>query len=199
MKVGREGNFIKLGKIRSGVSGHNPKFGRGSSADGSETATPEQRHTSLGKRSFDGSSAVVGPAGEVAISGSERVYSGKLTENRPETYTENNDDNGQTPVSHSLPKDSKPLLKFKFKKPSIESQNSASQEEEKSLIKGQRSKRKRPSPFMEKTSINEDDGTQANQENLMDEIMDANWILKKLGKDAIGKRVEVHQPSDNSW
>ncbi|CBI24915.3 unnamed protein product, partial [Vitis vinifera] len=29
--------------------------------------------------------------------------------------------------------------------------------------------------------------------------MDANWILKKLGKDAIGKRVEVHQSSDNSW
>jgi hypothetical protein len=30
-------------------------------------------------------------------------------------------------------------------------------------------------------------------------MMEANWILKKLGKDAIGKRVEVHQPSDNSW
>jgi hypothetical protein len=30
-------------------------------------------------------------------------------------------------------------------------------------------------------------------------MMEANWILKKLGYDAIGKRVEVHQPSDNSW
>ncbi|KAF7831738.1 Histone-lysine N-methyltransferase 2B isoform A [Senna tora] len=29
--------------------------------------------------------------------------------------------------------------------------------------------------------------------------MDANWILMKLGKEAIGKRVEVHQTSDNSW
>ncbi|KAG9133854.1 hypothetical protein Leryth_017935 [Lithospermum erythrorhizon] len=33
----------------------------------------------------------------------------------------------------------------------------------------------------------------------MDEIMDANWILQKLGKVAIGKRVEVHQATDNSW
>ncbi|GKB49213.1 hypothetical protein Tco_0899966 [Tanacetum coccineum] len=33
----------------------------------------------------------------------------------------------------------------------------------------------------------------------MGEIMDANWIIQKLGKHAIGKIVEVHQPSNNSW
>lgn len=198
LKGGREGNFIKLGKIRSGVSGYNPKFGRVSSADGSETAAPEQTHSSLGKRNTEVTTTAVGPAGEVPTIKSERVYSGKLSESRPDTYTESSDDYGRTPVLHSLPKESKPLLKFKFKKPSIETQNSANQEEEKSSIKGQRSKRKRPSPFMDKMSSNED-VTQAHQADLMDEIMDANWILKKLGKDAVGKRVEVHQPSENSW
>ncbi|KAL2514446.1 hypothetical protein Fot_28417 [Forsythia ovata] len=33
----------------------------------------------------------------------------------------------------------------------------------------------------------------------MNEIMDANWILQNLGKDSAGKRVEIHQPSNNSW
>lgn len=173
---------IKLGKIRSGITDYNAKFGQASGAD---AATPEQAHTSLGR--------------EVPTLGSERVYSRKQSGSRPETYTANNDAYGQTLASHSLPKDPKPLLKFKFKKPSTENQNSANQEEEKSSIKGQRSKRKRPSPFVEKLSISGVDGTQAQQEILMDEIMDANWILKKLGKDAIGKRVEVHQQSDNSW
>ena len=67
-------------------------------------------------------------------------------------------------------------------------------------IKGQRSKRKRPSPFKEKTTFNESEGvSQSRQDSAMDGIMDANWILMKLGTDAIGKRVEVHQTSDNSW
>ena len=86
------------------------------------------------------------------------------------------------------------------RKPSIESQNSSQQEEEKMTIKGQRSKRKRPSPFKEKASFNESEGvSQSHQDSAMDGIMDANWILMKLGNDAIGKRVEVHQTSDNSW
>jgi hypothetical protein len=50
---------------------------------------------------------------------------------------------------------------------------------------------------MEKTMYNEDEGM--SQSHLDSEMMEANWILKKLGYDAIGKRVEVHQPSDNSW
>ncbi|KAL5543382.1 hypothetical protein UlMin_007166 [Ulmus minor] len=194
----REGNFIKLGKIKSGVSDDNPKFGRGSSVDQHENATPEQTHNSMGKRSIEGSKATAGPIGEVLSSRNERIHSGRHSESQPDTHADNNDDYAQTPVSHSLPRDPKPMLRFKLKKPSVENQNSPNPEEEKSSIKGQRSKRKRPSPFMEKAS-NEDDATQSGQDNLIDEIMDANWILKKLGKDAVGKRVEVHQPSDNSW
>lgn len=99
-------------------------------------------------------------------------------------------------------RDSKPLLKLKFKNPYHENQSSWAPlgEDEKSSVKGQRSKRKRPSPFKDKTSTREDeDVSQQHGDDTMDEIMDANWILQKLGKDAIGKRVEVHQPSDNSW
>lgn len=47
---------------------------------------------------------------------------------------------------------------------------------------------------MEKTSPKEED-----EDNREGEIMDSNWILLKLDKGAIGKRVEVHQPSNNSW
>jgi hypothetical protein len=90
-------------------------------------------------------------------------------------------------------------LKLKIKKPNFENQSSLIplREEEKSNIRGQRSKRKRALNFMEKTMYNEDEGM--SQSHLDSEMMEANWILKKLGYDAIGKRVEVHQPSDNSW
>jgi len=196
LKVGgKEGNLLKVGKVRPEVSDVNPKFGRGSSAH--ETIIQEHTRISLGKRNSEGNIAADGSIGEVR--GSKEPW-GKLSESKPETYNEGNDDSGQTPGPQSLPKDSKPLLRFKFKKPTVENQTSPQPEEERSSIKGQRSKRRRPSPFMDKTLSNEDeDVTQLNQDNLMDEIMDANWILKKLGKDAIGKRVEVHQSSDNSW
>ncbi|KAL5827369.1 hypothetical protein ACOSQ3_019211 [Xanthoceras sorbifolium] len=192
---GRDGNVIKLGKVRQEVPDSDTKFGRGSSVDGSE----EHVRVSLGKRNADGSRVTVGPVGEVATLRGDKVVLGKQMEGRPDAYGESNDD---TPVLHSLPKDFKPSLKLKFRKRSLESQNAQipQPEEERSSIKGQRSKRKRPSPLLEKGSRNEDeDISQSNQGTLMDEMMDANWILKRLGKDAIGKRVEVHQPSENSW
>uniref|UniRef100_A0A803NBN8 PHD-type domain-containing protein n=1 Tax=Chenopodium quinoa TaxID=63459 RepID=A0A803NBN8_CHEQI len=96
-------------------------------------------------------------------------------------------------------KDSRPLLRLKFKTP-YPSSWVPNSEEERGSVKGQRSKRKRPSPLVEKPKHHEqEDVTESQDDNLMNEIMDANWILKKLGKDAIGKRVEVHQSSDNSW
>jgi hypothetical protein len=36
-------------------------------------------------------------------------------------------------------------------------------------------------------------------ENTVNKILDDNWILMKLGKDAVGKRVEVYQPFDTTW
>lgn len=199
--AGREGNFIKLGKVKSGASDFNPKLARGDRADGYEAIPLEPAHVSSGKSMEGGMPAAVPavPVIEVPTLRNDRVYSRKNSQNRSDMRTERNDDHGQTPVSQSSSKETKPLLKFKLKKPTVENQHSFN-EEEKTYAKGQRSKRKRPSPFMEKTSFSEnEDKKQSVQDNLMDEIMDANWILKKLGRDAVGKRVEVQQLSDNSW
>ncbi|XP_062203720.1 uncharacterized protein LOC133905924 [Phragmites australis] len=101
------------------------------------------------------------------------------------------------------------LLKLKFKRPHFEQPNTkasqpeglttwASQQEEPlNVSKGQRSKRKRPS--MDKVDGSDGKSTKRHQQSADDEAMDANWILCKLGKDAIGKRIEVHLASDGKW
>ncbi|KAK6240208.1 hypothetical protein QUC31_005677 [Theobroma cacao] len=201
--AGREGNLIKFGKIRSEIPELRSKLGAANSSDRHGIVPHEHTRVTSGKRSIDGSRLAAVPSGEVSTLRGGKVMSGKQLEDRADMYAESNEDYGRTPVLNSLPKDSKPSLKFKLKKPNLENQNSqVHSEEEKSSIKGQRSKRKRPSPFMEKSLFNEDedlDVTRSHQDSLMDGMMDASWILKKLGKDAIGKKVEIHQASDNSW
>ncbi|KAE9593494.1 putative histone-lysine N-methyltransferase chromatin regulator PHD family [Lupinus albus] len=178
---GSERKLIKLGKVKPEVSDFNTASGRGNISDGSLECT----HALQSKHSTDGMFDQVGTV--EATSRGEGTYG----------ETDGNNNNSLAP-SHSLPKDSKPLLRFKLKKPSIESLNSPHQE--KTIIKGQRSKRKRPTPFKEKKLFNEAENvSQSHQDCQMDEIMAANWILMKLGNDAVGKRVEVHQTSDNSW
>ncbi|CAG7890680.1 unnamed protein product [Brassica rapa] len=107
----------------------------------------------------------------------------------------------KTSISPSLQKEARPLLKFKLRKPDSGDQTSLaitqSEDEKLSSGKGQRSKRKRPSSLVDKASL-EEDGDSRQDSPRSDEMMDANWILKKLGKDSIGKRVEV-QGSQNSW
>ncbi|XVE76735.1 hypothetical protein DITRI_Ditri13aG0005200 [Diplodiscus trichospermus] len=201
--AGREGNLIKFGKIRPEIPELRSKFGAANSSGGYGIVPPEQARVESGKRSIDGSRLAAAPSAEVSTQRGGKVMSGKQLEDRADTYGESNEGYGRMPLLNSLPKDPKPSLKFKLKKPNLENQNSqVRSEEEKSSIKGQRSKRKRPSPFMEKSLFNEDedlDVTQAHQDSLMDGMMDASWILKRLGKDAIGKKVEIHQASDNSW
>lgn len=194
----REGNLIKFGKVRSDALNSNPKLDRGSGADGYEAIPLDDANVLSSKRSIEGSRVSVGPVGEIPTLRSERVSLGRQLEVRPDPYAESNDDSGDTPI---LPKDSKFSLKLKIKKPNLENQNSRvpPPDEEKSSIRGQRSKRKRPSIFMEKTSYNENEDEDVTQSHQDSEMMEANWILKKLGKDSIGKRVEVHQASDNSW
>ncbi|MED6111971.1 hypothetical protein PIB30_057312 [Stylosanthes scabra] len=177
---GREENVIKLGKLKPEVSEFSLTSARG-------------------EVPLDHTRILQGNANVEAVPRGERTYHRRPKEGNSDAFDGTRENNNQTP-SHSLPKDSKPLLRLKFKSPSVESQNSALQVEEKTTVKGQRSKRKRPSPFKEKASFNvARDVNQSQTGSLMDEIMDANWILMKLGNDAIGKRVEVHQTSDNSW
>ncbi|XP_073103400.1 uncharacterized protein [Elaeis guineensis] len=169
----KEKNFIKLGKVYARQGNSNSGIG-----EACELTTACRSHLVVGKRSTE-----VGPAAETLAQRNDVV----LQKKQP----------ADTPVkSFTQPK---PLLKLKFKKSYIEQQSSwAPQGEEVNSVKGQRSKRKRPSA--EKLSVEDDENhLQLHQENSMDGAMDANWILQKLGKDAIGKRVEVHQSSDNSW
>ncbi|AQK40387.1 RING/FYVE/PHD-type zinc finger family protein [Zea mays] len=134
------------------------------------------------------------------------------TRNRPfaqkQSHSSQVDENQGTADS---PDNLKPsLLKLKFKRPHYEQLNTqasqpeeptswvSQQEDQFNVAKGQRSKRKRPS--MEKADGL--DGTtpaKRHHQSTDDEVMDANWILRKLGKDAIGKRIEVHLTSDGKW
>lgn len=185
----KEGNTIKIKKSNPEVSNMNPKSGVQKLADGHDMVPPANTRILLGKRSTDKSTATAGTV-------TDSTRGEKLAKLRLSGGL--NDDDGQSPsVSNAPPKDSKPLLRLKFKNPYYENQTSWAPpgEDDKSFVKGQRSKRKRPSP-VEKTLAKEDE----EEANTMDDgIMDANWILQKLGKEAIGKRVEVHQPSSNSW
>ncbi|KAF3629515.1 putative tRNA-dihydrouridine(20a/20b) synthase [NAD(P)+]-like [Capsicum annuum] len=198
---GKESHLIKIKKVSSEAT-HFPSKVGGKLADGSGPDPPHKTFGILGKRSNDGS--VITRAGaEVPATRGNKLASVKHAETMPASCDDLNDEKNSTPsVSNSTRKDPKPLLKLKFKNPYHESQNAWASpgEEEKSMVKGQRSKRKRAPAFGEKTSTRADDNSsQWYEDNTMDEFMDANWILQKLGKDAKGKRVEVHHPSDNTW
>ncbi|XP_039002149.1 uncharacterized protein LOC120128550 [Hibiscus syriacus] len=201
--MGREGNLIKFGRIRSEIPESRSKVGSANSSDGHGIVPLEHIRIALGKGNIDGNRLSAAPSGDVSTLRGGKVVSGKQLEARDDTCGESSEDYGHTPILNSLSKDPKPTLKFKLKKPVLDNQNSQFHyDEEKSSIKGQRSKRKRPSPFVEKSFFNEDEDvnfTQSHQDSLMDGMMDASWILKKLGKDAVGKKVEIHQASDNSW
>lgn len=136
-----------------------------------------------------------------ATRGNDEIIS--MTNSKAAPYNSRGEFHGSThlPSVSDPSRDLKPLLKLKFKNLYLENRSSwVSQGEEKSTVKGQRSKRKRPSPLMDKVGAREDVGyTDLHQENMTEEVMDANWILQKLGKDAIGKRVEIHRQSDSSW
>ncbi|KAJ9563511.1 hypothetical protein OSB04_008671 [Centaurea solstitialis] len=133
-----------------------------------------------------------------------RVSFGKRSTEKSDARDQNDGNRGPTSVANSSEKELKPLLRLKFKNPYSDHQTSWAPigEDDKSSVKGQRSKRKRPSPFMDKSSFaKEDEGVGRSYEDIdsMEDIMDANWIIQKLGKDAIGKVVEVHQRTNNTW
>ncbi|KAG2329266.1 hypothetical protein Bca52824_000446 [Brassica carinata] len=146
-----------------------------------ETASQEEQQRSLLRKS---SEEKRGSQGEVGTSKGEG----------------GGDSNG---AQQELQKDSRRLLKLKIK-----THNPESQEREAPRIvyersksgKGHRSKRKRASPPAEKSAFNEDEDVSLSREDsLLDEMLDASWILKKLGKDAKGKKVQIHEASDDTW
>ncbi|XP_058073679.1 uncharacterized protein LOC131222567 isoform X2 [Magnolia sinica] len=198
---GKVSSTIKLGKVKLEVSQSNTKVSRGNITEELDSAS-EITPTVLGRRDVQESSTAVEPVTVAALRNDEGLLRKHSKGGSIGLRVESHDNILLPPVSGSISKDPKPLLKLKFKNPYFGNQSSwvSQGEEEKNTVKGQRSKRKRPSPSTEKAPAREDenDGHLQQENPINDEVMDANWILKKLGKDAIGKRVEVHQPSDNS-
>uniref|UniRef100_A0A7N0T312 Uncharacterized protein n=1 Tax=Kalanchoe fedtschenkoi TaxID=63787 RepID=A0A7N0T312_KALFE len=188
-----EGNKPNLGKVTPEVYVPD-KFMRRSVADGEEP-TSQKASTLIGKRNI----VAIGPVKESISSRSDRVSSRNQLVKFPDVSSKV-PENVSKKHDMLVQNDSKPLLKLKFKNPYFENPSSwvTQNDDEKSLVKGQRSKRKRSSN-LEKLALQDKDTSRTEQGHSVDASMDANWILKRLGKDAIGKRVEVHQPSDNSW
>lgn len=196
---GKEGNLIKLGKVSSDASDVKRKSS-GGSADAEDSNPLEHPRVVFRRRSIQGSVAASDPTPIIRTYRREKPPLVKQMEVKQYIQSESNSDRSTIPDSQPPAKESKPLLKLKFKHINSDSQPPQLLcSEEKSSIKGQRSKRKRPTSFIGKTLMDGEGGNLLHEDNLSDEIMDANWILKKLGEDAIGKRVEVHRQSDNSW
>ncbi|KAI4302519.1 hypothetical protein MLD38_038253 [Melastoma candidum] len=187
----KDGNQSKFGKVFSRNTG-----------DRGEKNSTERTRLVFRKRNAEGETPASEIISSVNSSRSDKASPGMQMVGRQEVHNERISEPTQTPSSQNSAKDTKPLLKLKFKNISRDSPSSQlpPRDEEKSSVKGQRSKRKRPSPAVSKNANDEDGGaSQSRRDYLVDEIMDANWILKKLGKDAIGKGVEIHQASDKTW
>ncbi|KAK3139906.1 hypothetical protein QOZ80_5AG0392440 [Eleusine coracana subsp. coracana] len=151
-----------------------------------------------GKRSISGMENANESSTRNRLSGHKQSHASQLDENQGASFS-----------SESPDKLKPSLLKLKFKRPHFEQPNTqtpqpegltlwgSQQEEQLNVAKGQRSKRKRPS--MDKVDGLDGKSAKRHQQSTDEEVMDANWILRKLGKDAIGKRIEVHLASDDKW
>ncbi|XP_047310949.1 uncharacterized protein LOC124914444 [Impatiens glandulifera] len=198
----KEGSLIKIKKKNLEVPQINTRFSGGSKANGDESVSSGNPHVSQHSKSVIRNVAT----SEAPTTSNPIVYSRKNTEGKSGTSVGINIKSSVPMSSGSQPppqKDSKPLLKLKFKNPYFENQTSWSShgvDEKSCSVKGRRSKRKRHPNREKSVSMGEDEQHDSiGEDTSINEILDANWILQKLGKDSIGKRVEIHQPSDNSW
>lgn len=164
----------------------------------SEVSNISSKHTG-----GDGASARRGP--EVPVSRKNKYSSIKSADDVPTMSSELVDDNSSLPpMSQASSEDHKPHFIFKIPKnsntgnhnvPSNSTNGNAvclPGKQDITYSRGQRSKRRRP-------AVGDGDTSQWHEDNTIKEFTDANWILQKLGKDAAGKRVEIHQSSNNTW
>ncbi|KAL3651879.1 hypothetical protein CASFOL_004881 [Castilleja foliolosa] len=178
-------------------------------ADGYESVSPKNTtYSVLGKRSGEYRASARSES-EVPVSKRNKYLSIKQAEEDDASITGNLVlDDSSSNVLRAASRDHRPSLKFKIPKTSnngdqknvlanlsggINQNSSLPGKEDITYTRGQRSKRRRPSGGAE------DGGSQWGEDNTVKNFTDANWILQKLGKDAAGKRVEIHQPSNNSW
>ncbi|XP_057790090.1 uncharacterized protein LOC131007027 isoform X2 [Salvia miltiorrhiza] len=171
-------------------------------SEGHESVSPRNTYSILGKRSAeDSASARSGP--EVPASRRSKHTSIGHGEDVSASGDLIDDSSSLPSVSQAPTKERKPYLKFKIPKNSNNGNQIVSStgnqdslpppgKDEITYTRGQRSKRRRPAP-------GDEDSSQRHEDSTIKDFTDANWILQKLGKDAAGKRVEVHQSSSNSW
>lgn len=198
---GKEGPLIKLRSAsNSEFSNISSKHSGGGFSEGYESGSPKNTHSVLGKRSAEDS------APGVPSSRRSKHFSMGHGEDVSVSGDPIDDSSSLPSVSQTSTKERKPFLKFKIPKnttngnqnvssdSNIGNQDSLPPTGKNEIIytRGQRSKRRRPAAGDEELSQKREDST-------IKDFTDANWILQKLGKDATGKRVEVHQPSSNSW
>ncbi|KAK4414470.1 hypothetical protein Salat_2860000 [Sesamum alatum] len=202
----KEGHLIKIKNVSSEVSNFNSELTGGESYDALESVSPQNTHSLLGTRGT-GDSASARSGLEVPVNRRNKYSSMKYGEDRPTVSGDMIDDNSSLPsMSPASSKDRKPYLKFRIPKSSnngnqnvLSDSNNGNQnplplsgKEDITYTRGQRSKRRRP-------ALGDGDASQWHEDNTMKDFTDANWILQKLGKDAAGKRVEIHQSSNNTW
>ncbi|KAL0411338.1 UNVERIFIED_CONTAM: hypothetical protein Slati_3723500 [Sesamum latifolium] len=166
----KDSHLIKFKNGNSELSNISSKLTGGEFADGYESVSPKNTYSILGKRGTE-DSASVRSSSEVPASTKDRkpFLKFKIPKNS-NSGNQNVPSNFSTGTQNPLPLPGK---------------------EEITYTRGQRSKRRRPGQ-------GDEDATQW-REDTMKDFTDANWILQKLGKDAAGKRVEVHQASNKSW
>ncbi|KZV43036.1 hypothetical protein F511_21432 [Dorcoceras hygrometricum] len=178
---GKEGHLIDAKKDNTEFS----EF-----TDGYESVSLKDKHSAFGKRGTEDIESSRSGS-DILISGRNTYSSRKYAEDGPTISGDLNDDSIIPSVPQASLRDHKPYLKFKIPNNSKHG-NQTPVKEEITYTRGQRSKRRRP-------ALEEGDASQWQEDNTMKEFTDANWVLQKLGKDAAGKRVEIHQSSTNSW
>ncbi|KAL8542260.1 hypothetical protein ACS0TY_003213 [Phlomoides rotata] len=196
---GNEGHMIKLKNSNSEPSNISSKLTGGEFSEGYESVSP--KYLGVRKRSTEDS------ASDVPVSKRSKHSSFKHAADGSVSGDLIDDSSSSIPsMSQATIKDHKPFLKFKIPKNSNNGNqnvpsnaNTGNQiplplavKDEITYTRGQRSKRRRPAP-------GDEDALQGREDSTVNDFADANWILQKLGKDAAGKRVEIHQPSNNSW
>ncbi|XP_042066084.1 uncharacterized protein LOC121809496 isoform X2 [Salvia splendens] len=201
----KEGPLIKLKNVNSESSNISLKHAGGFSK-AFESDNPQGAHSLLGNRTTeDGASARRGPE----FPGTRRnkhssIKSGDDVPTMSSELVEVEENSSFPPMSQASSEGHKPHLIFRIPKNS----NTGNQNDQGNMsnadslrlsgkgdityTRGQRSKRRRP-------ALGDGDTSQQHEDNTIKEFTDANWILQKLGKNAAGKRIEIHQSSNDSW
>ncbi|KAK6143165.1 hypothetical protein DH2020_023513 [Rehmannia glutinosa] len=171
--------LIKFKNANSELSNISSKLTGGEFAEGHESVSPKNTFSVLGKRGTE-DSASARSGSEVPVSRGNKYSSIKHAEEESISGDLIDDSSSIPSVPQDSSKDRKPFLKFKIPKNS----NNGNQNVPSDSNTGNQNSLSLPG----KDEITYTRGQRSKRRR-----------PAKLGKDAAGKRVEIHQPSSNSW